>query len=86
MGIQVCFTADSNLVAAVDEIAAKIGRSRSDVVATLVWLAIQNMKAQPRDFGELIRSVSAGTGIIMPTSFNVEKEFTVSKQETRARY
>jgi hypothetical protein len=82
MGTQVCFTADDNLVSAIDEIAKKIERSRSDTISTVLWLAIQNIRTkQPRDFGELVQSVSAGTGFTAPATFQVEREFSISNQD-----
>jgi hypothetical protein len=66
MGMQVCFTADDNLVSIVDEIAKKFNRSRSDMLNLLVWIGIQNVRAkQPQDFGEFM-SISAGTGFTAP--------------------
>jgi hypothetical protein len=78
VGTQVCFTAEENLVAAIDEIAAKIGRSKSDTLNTLLWLAVQNMRAQPKDFGDLLQSVSAGTATVTPVTFHVTKEFKIA--------
>jgi hypothetical protein len=79
VGTQVCFTAEENLVTAIDEIVAKIGRSKSDTLNTLLWLAIQNMRAQPQDFGDLLQNVSAGTAAVLPASFHVTREFKVAE-------
>jgi len=83
LGTQVCFTADDNLVSAIDEISKKIERSRSDTISTILWLAIQNIRAkQPKDFGELVQSVSGGTGFTTPASFRVERESRTSETDS----
>jgi metal-responsive CopG/Arc/MetJ family transcriptional regulator len=80
MGTQVCFTADDNLVSAIDEVAKKIQRSRSDTISTILWLAIQSIRTkQPKDLGELM-SISGGTGVTAPAGFQVEKQFTVTEK------
>jgi metal-responsive CopG/Arc/MetJ family transcriptional regulator len=85
MRIQVCFTADDNLVSAIDDIAKKIERSRSDTISTILWLAIQNIRSkQPKDFGELVQSVSAGTAITAPAGFKVEKEFKITDKDAKS--
>jgi metal-responsive CopG/Arc/MetJ family transcriptional regulator len=82
MGTQVCFTADDNLVSAIDDIARKIERSRSDTISTILWLAIQNIRSkQPKDFGELVQSVSGATSMTTPASFGVEREFKISNKD-----
>jgi hypothetical protein len=80
MGSQVSFTIDDNLITQIDKIAAKIGHSRSDTISTILWLAVQKLRTQPNDFGELIQNVSGGTGVTTPASFQVEKEFRVVKE------
>jgi len=81
MGSQVSFTIDDNLITQIDKIAAKIGHSRSDTISTILWLAVQKLRTQPNDFGELIQNVSGGTAVTSsPASFQVEKEFRVAKE------
>ena len=83
MGTQVCFTADDNLVSAIDDIARKIERSRSDTISTILWLAIQNIRSkQPKDFGELVQSVSGGISVTTPTSSGIERELKISNKDT----
>jgi len=83
MGTQVCFTADDNLVSAIDDIAKKIERSRSDTISTILWLAIQNLRSkQPKDFGELVQSISGGTSVTTPTSSGIRRELKTSNKDT----
>jgi hypothetical protein len=63
---QIAFTAEDSLVKAIDELAERIERSRSETLNAIVWVGIQRLKANPpKNFGELIESVSAGTGATM---------------------
>jgi len=61
---QVGFTAEDSLVKAIDELAERISRSRSETINALLWLSVQRLKANPpQNFGELIESASAGTAL-----------------------
>jgi hypothetical protein len=60
---QVCFTADDELIAAIDEIVGRVHHSRSDVTNILLWSAVRQIeKDKVNNFGDLMR-VSAGTAI-----------------------
>jgi hypothetical protein len=60
---QVCFTADDELIAAIDEIVERVHHSRSDVTNLLLWSAVRQIeKKKVNNFGDLVQ-VSAGTGV-----------------------
>jgi predicted transcriptional regulator len=55
---QICFSADPKLIAAIDEIAENMGRSRSYIAKTLMWSSVQKvMSKKPNNFGELLTAL-----------------------------
>lgn len=61
---QLCFTADDELIEAVEELVKKVGHSRSDLLNTLVWIAVGTIKTQKvENYYDLIRAASAGTAV-----------------------